>query len=30
MGVALALANDTDSARKLAAEAASKVRIVYD
>ena len=30
MGVALALAGDTDEARRLAAEAASKVRIVYD
>jgi phosphoribosylglycinamide formyltransferase 2 len=30
MGVALALAGDTDAARRVAAEAASKVRIVYD
>lgn len=30
MGVALALASDTDEARRLAAEAAAKVRIVYD
>ncbi len=29
MGVALALAGDTDAARKLAAEAAAKVRITY-
>lgn len=29
MGVALALAEDTDAARKLAAEAAGKVRITY-
>ncbi len=29
MGVALALAGDTDAARKLAAEAAGKVRITY-
>jgi phosphoribosylglycinamide formyltransferase 2 len=29
MGVALALAGDTDEARRLAAEAAGKVRIVY-
>lgn len=29
MGVTLALAEDTDTARKLAAEAAGKVRIVY-
>lgn len=29
MGVALALAGDTDTARKLAAEAAEKVRITY-
>lgn len=30
MGVALALAEDTDTARRVAAEAASKVRIVYE
>ena len=30
MGVALALASDTDEARRLAAEVAAKVRIVYD
>jgi phosphoribosylglycinamide formyltransferase 2 len=29
MGVALALAEDTDTARRVAAEAAGKVRIVY-
>jgi len=29
MGVALARAGDTDTARRLAAEAAGKVRIVY-
>ena len=29
MGVALALAGDTDAARRIAAEAAGKVRIVY-
>lgn len=30
MGVALALAEDTDTARRIAAEAAGKVRIVYE
>lgn len=30
MGVALALADDTDTARRVAAEAAGKVRIVYE
>jgi phosphoribosylglycinamide formyltransferase 2 len=30
MGVALALAEDVDAARRIAAEAAGKVRIVYD
>jgi phosphoribosylglycinamide formyltransferase 2 len=30
MGVALALASDTDEARRIAAEAAAKLRIVYE
>jgi phosphoribosylglycinamide formyltransferase 2 len=30
MGVALALADDTDSARRIAAEAAAKLRIIYE
>jgi hypothetical protein len=29
MGVTLALADDADSARRIAAEAAAKLRIIY-